>query len=168
MQWHAFGQLPNLYYEGTITARETEAILIGLTNFWYHLLTAILKAYPDNDWDAIECTIWANSGRLIAYPYRTDERFQRRERVSIQVRLEALEEAYWVFLDALNEDDPSSMQQYNDDTDVLVQQYWDWLIEAAHRDPAASLIQQIRQERPVVVYVCEEHPSVDDMMLLLI
>jgi hypothetical protein len=157
MQWHTFGQLPNLHYEGTITARETEAILIELTNFWYHLLMAILKAYPDNDWDAIECTLWANSGRLIAYPYRTDERFQRRERVSIQVRL-----------DALNEDDPSSMQQYNDDTDALVQRYWDWLIEAARRDPAASLIQQIRQQRPMAVYACEEHPSTDDMMFLLI
>jgi hypothetical protein len=166
MNWQAFGQLPHLHYEATITAREMELILPELTEFWHHLLTAIVDAYPSNDWEAIECTLWPNSGRLIAYPYRSDERFQRSEYVSVQVRLEALEEAYWVFLDVLNVDDPTSMQQYNDETDALVQHYWDCLIKAAQRDPAASLFERIRRERPLSVYACEEHPSPEEMVLL--
>src|SRR5829696_4413754 len=106
MNWQVFGQLPNLHFEGTITARKMEPILDALTHFWHHLLTVIIDAYPNNDWDAIECTLWPNSERLIAYPYRANERFQRHERVSVQIRLEALEEAYWHFLDALNVNDP--------------------------------------------------------------
>jgi hypothetical protein len=69
-------------------------------------------------------------------------------------------------LDALQEDVPSSIQQYNDATDALVRQYWDWLIAAGLQEPAAAIFRQLRALRPLSVYACEEHPSEQEMILL--
>jgi hypothetical protein len=166
MEWLVFGQIPHQHYEGTITARDPTGILAGLSAFWHRLFTATLEAYPEGDWDAFECTLWANSGRIIAYPYQAQYRFRRQERVFVQVRVEALEEEYYTYMYDPEGDSAEKIRQLDEAAEQLIDQYWRWLVEATIYSPTVSLLENIRQHHAIVVYACEEHPSEDEMMQL--
>jgi len=157
MEWLTFGKVPHLHYEGTIIAREPELIIGELSQFWYRVLMATMEAYPDADWEGIACRLWANSGRFITYPYQAGQLFQRHERVFIQVHVEDREERYWPFIYDPDVDDADTIAQYDRETDNLVQQYWNWLVEASQREPAVSSIYDMRQRRSLTVCAGEEH-----------
>ncbi len=166
MEWLVFGKIPHLHYEGTIIAREPELIIGELSLFWYRVFTATMEAYPNDDWEGIACNLWANSGRFIAYPYQAGQLFQRHERVFIQIHVEDLEERYWPFIYDPDVDDADTIARYDRATDNLVQQYWNCLVEASQREPAAGIIYGIRQRRSLTIYAGEEHMTDEDVFVL--
>jgi hypothetical protein len=138
--------------EGTIMATDPDTIRHHLTEYWWHLFTALFDAYPDGDWDALETTLWANSGRIITYPYRWNEPFVRNERVCIQVAIHDLE---WHYRMGMEHPDP--LQQDQVETQI-VQQYWTWLITAADAEPTRTLLAPLKSMRRIPLYAYEEHP----------
>ncbi len=165
MDWTVYQDNSCTYHDVAIESRVHDDILDGLAEVWHRLLTATLAAYPADEWDALEGSLWPNSGRFIAFPYLPSERHRRRERISVQVQIMAFEEAWWHLW---SEDNVSEkpQQQVATQAEQLIQQMWAWLAEAIHREPAKSVLHDIQQRRPVVIYVYEEHPSEHDVFQL--
>ncbi|MDP9316200.1 MAG: hypothetical protein M3R24_35990 [Chloroflexota bacterium] len=165
MDWTFYKDNSCTYYDLTIESRVHSDILDGLAQFWHRLLTTTMAAYHDDEWEAFEGSLWPDSGRFIAFPYLPGERNRRRERVSVQVCIVALEETWWQLWSADNVTEKGERQQATD-AEQLVQEVWNWIADAIHREPAESVLRDVQQRRSVVMYVYEEHPSEHDVFQL--